>query len=213
MYFYIYIYIHTYIHDYSESVWSRADLRTHALAAPFRHCCQEEPKTGPVSPSPWQRRVGKQHFLQGIAPSLCATLPGRRWPGARSSARHMLPSPLGLPQPPCCAGHHHDFSWRPVGTGARRWPRLAPAQGRSKARRCPWRLMEMEGMDGGSPSSCPAASCLHCLHPDWPASRGFMVWGTVFLKKTQPNLKTQSVAKLLTPCHDWRLSKTRLSLK
>lgn len=49
MYFYIYIYIHThtYIHDYGESVWSRADLRTHALAAPFRHCCQEEsPKRG-----------------------------------------------------------------------------------------------------------------------------------------------------------------------
>lgn len=108
-----------YIHNYSESVWSTADFCTHALAAPFRHCCQEKSPKRCLFPchhgnAGWEAAFPTQHCKL----SLCE-MRGEPGPEAvpavcRPGSRRQSLASHSLPQPPCCAGHRHDFCWRPA---------------------------------------------------------------------------------------------------
>lgn len=129
--------------DYSESVWSRADLCTHALAALFRPCCQEKsPKQGLLpcchGNTRWEAASSTRHGAEPLRDA------------ARSSAGCV--SPLRLLLLPCCARHHHHF-WGPVGA-----PDLPQCGAGGKRGSCLGRLVGMERFQAAvlMPPTCTA---------------------------------------------------------
>lgn len=138
------------MHNCSDSVWSMADLCTvHTGTA-----AKKRAWNGACFFVTMATSGRKQYFLQGISRSLCGMLPGCRWPWARSSAYHVLSSLFNLPQLPCCASCCMTSlrDWQtPVLTDAPDFPWHGAGGKRGS---CLWRLVRMERMDGGAPSSC-----------------------------------------------------------
>lgn len=178
-----------YMHVYARLHWKHVEqgwLMHHALAAPFRHCCQEKSMKQACFSITMATLGGKQHFLQGISLSLCEMLPGHGWPRAQSDACHVLLSPLSLPRVPPW------FLLEAHGTSTHRCPRHALAWGWRKA----WQLHVKAGGDGRRHPKQLFCCFLPTLSSPWHTSRGFMVWGIVYLgKEEKKNTKKKKTTK------------------
>lgn len=106
---------------------------------------------------------------------------------SRSRAQHVLAAPPAPHTAPVTS------PWAPALAGAPGLPRRGAA---GKCGSCLRRLLGMEGLEGRTSSSSPAASYLHCLHPDPPL--GALWCREQYLKKLQVNIKTNH-AKLVSP--------------